>query len=181
MTKKHGVNTVAVAEKLKLQLEKNPERYKDIRVFYDHGDSSKPEVCQPTAYMGRSYGNDATLAATDIVILNGSKVLLAIEIEEYSVRPKTVIGDIFSLVLADRIRIKGKPYSTEDLFIVVAVAASNKGKQSLKFKRLERHIDKYLKVFATNDVKKVRILTCPIDDMIRRIERLIRLEIGKSI
>ncbi|MBW2595997.1 MAG: hypothetical protein JRC93_08485 [Deltaproteobacteria bacterium] len=67
MGKPHGANTKAIAEQLKSKLDAELERFKDIRIFYDHGDSSKHEVCQPTTYMGRRYGTDATLSDVDIV------------------------------------------------------------------------------------------------------------------
>jgi hypothetical protein len=82
MGKIRGSNTKAVAEGLKDKLESDPQRYKGLKIFYDHGKSSRAEVCQPTAYMGRRYGSDATLAAVDIVVTKGKDVLLAIEIEE---------------------------------------------------------------------------------------------------
>jgi len=102
MKKSHGINTKAVAEQLKQMLDAAPDRFTSVKLFYDHGDSSKPEVCQPTTYMGRRYGADATLSAVDIVVTKGSKVIIAVEIEESTIRPKTIIGDIFGIVLAKK-------------------------------------------------------------------------------
>ena len=128
MAKPHGVNTRAVAEQLKHKLDADTDRFGGIEVFYDHGDSSKPEVCQPTSYMGRRYGADATLSAIDIIVTKGNNVILAVEIEESTVRPKTVLGDVFGIALADRIRIKGKPYSLKNATIVVGIAIEGRGK-----------------------------------------------------
>ncbi len=179
MAKIPGFNTKLVAEGLKDKLDAGPLRFKGIKLFYDHGSSSKAEVCQPTAYMGRRYGRDATLAAVDIVVTKGKEVLLAIEIEESVVRPKTVLGDIFAIAIAERMRIQGKPYSIKDTTIVVALAEEGKGKKSDKYVRLERHLNRYFKGDPSGRVKKIRIIPCPIDDLVRRIERIIRLEIGK--
>jgi hypothetical protein len=180
MGKTHGINTVAIAEQLKEKLEADPERYRNIKLFYDHGDSSKPEVCEPTTYMGRRYGSDATLSAVDIVITRGKNVLLAVEVEESTVRPKTVLGDVFGIGLADKIRIKGKTYSMKDATAIVAIAVKSKGRQSEKYRRLERHLTRYFKANPSENIKKVRIVPCPIREIVRRIERLIRLETGKS-
>ena len=180
MGKSQGVNTKAVGEQLKKRLAADPRRFGRLDVFYDHGDSSKPEVCEPTTYMGRRYGADATLSAVDIVVAKGKNVSLAIEIEESTVRPKTVIGDIFGIALADRIRIQGKPYSLENATIIVAIADNGKGRRSEKYMRLERHLGRYFKANPSNRVKKVRIIPCSANDMVRRIERLIRLETGKQ-
>jgi len=190
MTRQQGINTKEIGEQLS---DKISNKDTGIRVFYDHGDSSKPGVCQPTAYMGKRYGRDATLSGVDIVVTKGKDVILAIEIEESMVRPKTVLGDIFGIALADRIRIskgkdkdksKGKNYSTSDATIVVAVVVEEKGKRAAKYVRLERLLNRYFKEFEKDKnlaIKKVRIVPCPEKDLVRRIERLIRLEVGKRV
>ena len=175
MSKPHGINTKAVGEELIARLDADP-RYKGIQVFYDHGDASKREVCQPTSYMGRRYGSDATLSGIDIVVVKGKSVLLAIEIEEHRVRPKDILGDIFGIVLADRIRIKGKTYANHHSKIIIAIAHNGKGKLPAKYTRLERFLNRYF----NNESPKVRIISCSIDDLVRRVERLIRLEVGKK-
>jgi hypothetical protein len=176
MPKPHGVNTKAVAEKLISKLDADPVRYKGIKVFYDHGDSKKPEVCQPTSYMGRRYGGDATLSAIDIVVVKEKNVLFAVEIEEHKIRPKDIIGDIFGIALCDSIRIKGKRYSNNISKIIIAIALNRKGKQPDKYTRLERHLNRFFK----NESPKVRIISCPLNELVRRVERLIRLEVGKN-
>jgi hypothetical protein len=181
MAKSYGVKTKSIAEHLKQKLLSDAERFRGIEVFYDHGDSSNPGVVRSTTYMGRRYGRDATLSAVDIVIAKRKKVILAIEIEEGIVRPKEIIGDVFGIALADRIRIRRKPYSIRNATIIIAIAESGKRKQSVKYIRLERHLNRYFETIPSKTLKKVRIITCPTHDLIRRIERLIRLETGKRI
>lgn len=180
---KHGRLTREIAETLQKQLNAEPKRYPGVRIFYDHGDSSKPEVCQPTSYMGRRYGTGATLSGLDIVLVKNSRVVLVVEVEESEVRPKVVLGDVFGAVLADGIRIKNRPYRLKDVVIVVAVAVSAPGRRSEKYARLERHLHRCLCALnqggRDTGVKKVRIVTAERDDLVRRIERLIRLEVGK--
>ena len=178
--KQQGINTRAIGETLKVKIDNNPEKFSGVKIFYDHGNSTNAEVCQPTSYMGRRYGADATLSAIDIVINEGNRVILAVEIEEGKVRPKTIIGDIFGIVLCDRVRIQGKPYVINDTTIIVAIAQDSKGKQAEKYKRLERHLGRYLKSNPSTSIRQIRIISCPTKDLVNRIERLIRLEAGKS-
>jgi hypothetical protein len=181
MAKLRGVKTQSIAEHLKQKLLSDPERFRRIEVFYDHGDSSKPGVGRPSTYMGRRYGRDATLSEVDIVVAKGKNLILTIEIEESIVNPKKVIGDVFGIALADGIRIKGKPYSIKNATTIIAIVDDGKGKRSAKYFRLERHLDRYFKAIPSKTLKKVRIITCPSHDLVRRIERLIRLETGKRI
>ncbi|GAB6283487.1 MAG: hypothetical protein STSR0008_22600 [Ignavibacterium sp.] len=181
MARPQGLNTKAIGEQLISNLNANQKKYGGINVFYDHGNSSKPEVCQPTTYMGRRYGRDATLSGVDIVVTKDKKVILAIEIEESTVPPKKVIGDVFGIIIADRIRIKGKPYPIKNTTIIIAIADDSKGKRPAKYIRLERLLNPYFKDIFSKPLKKVRIITCPTSDLVRRIERLIRLETGKCI
>lgn len=181
MAKPHGLNTRAVAEKLTEMINAGGKRYDGIRIFYDHGDSSNLQVCQPTTYMGRRYGHDATLSGVDIVVLKDNNVIVAVEIEESKVRPKTILGDIFGIVLADKMRIKVKPYPITNATVIIAIAANDTGKQPDKYTRLKRRIDGYLEKNPSESVGKVQIITCSADDLVRRIERLIRLETGKHI
>jgi len=182
MSKKHGANTIEIAKKLTEQFKKDPKRYKDVEVYYDHGSSKNDNVCAPTVNIGRRYGNDATLGATDIVVVSDSKVLIAVEIEESGVSPKRIIGDIFSLVLGDRIKIKKKQYSLkEDLVVLVVVLVKDTGKSSQKYIRLERHLNKFIRTIDIKYIRKIRILPISLVEIVERTERLIRLEIGKCL
>ena len=136
--------TRQIAEALCDKLRDDSDRYSGVEVFYDHGDSSKTEVCQPTSYMGRRYGADATLSVIDIVLVKNGKVFLLVEVEESVVRPKTVLGDVFGAILANRVRIHGKSYPIDNAVLIVALTFSKHGKRCKKYARLERHLKKYL-------------------------------------
>jgi hypothetical protein len=181
----HGKRTRQIAERLEERLRADPVRYSGVQIFYDHGDSSKTEVCQPTSYIGRKYGADATLSGLDIVLVCKGKVFLLVEVEESQVRPKTILGDIFSVVLSERVRIKAKSYPIEDATMIVAMIVNSKGQQAKKYIRLERRLHKFLNALRSIKQKtrldKFRIVTSHPDDIVRRIERLVRLEIGKGV
>ena len=179
MGKRHGIRTVAIGKELQCNLDANAERYHGIGVFYDHGDSSDPEVCRPTTYMGRRYGSDATLSGVDIVVTEAGRVIAAIEVEESTVRPKAILGDVFGIALAGRMRIHGRPYPIVDATIVIAIADDSAGKQAAKYARLERHLQHYFQANPSDAVGKIRIVSCRTNDLVTRIERLIRLETGK--
>ena len=187
MARGHGERTVQIARILRdnLKAATATKRYGDVQVRYDHGDSSDFDVCQPTSYMGRRYGTDATLSGVDIVLLKNKQVFLAIEVEESSVRPKLVLGDVFGVLLAKRLQIQGNSYPINDAVLIVAVTGGILGRQIEKYRRLERLLAKFLADAHTSanrpNIRKVRILVCSPDDLVRRVERLARLEVGKSL
>lgn len=185
MPVKQGVKTAQIAEKLTRKLKANSERYSDVSLYYDHGESDKKEVCQPTAYMGKRYGSDATLGGADIVLVKDGRVFCVIEVEESQTRPKAILGDIFSLVLSERMRIQEISYPIRDAVLIVAMIVPDKGMQENKYLRLQRHIKKYIDALretgASLSVEKVRVVPSLADDLVRRVERLIRLEVGKAL
>lgn len=91
------------------ELTKELEPYSDFQVYYDHGDSSKSNVGHITPYLrDKPCNNSTTLANVDILIThktnNVEKAVILIEIEETKSAPKTILGDIFNLLLAGSVR-----------------------------------------------------------------------------
>jgi hypothetical protein len=170
-----------IAEKLETALSADKERFSGVELFYDHGDKKKPNVREPTTYMGRRYGADATLSKLDMVLVRGRDVFLLVEVEESTVRLKKILGDVFGVAVADRIRIKQTPFALRGAVLIVAVVTSTAGKQAVKYKRLERHLARYFKRHPSKSMAQVRIVCCSSTDLVRRIERLIRLKAGKFV
>ncbi|MFC1896015.1 hypothetical protein ACFL0Q_05080, partial [Thermodesulfobacteriota bacterium] len=177
--KRDGARTQRIAEELAESLPK-PE----YSVLFDHGDSSRSDVCQPTSYMGRRYGADATLSGIDIAVVHRGKLIILVEIEESAARPKTILGDIFGVAVADRVRIQNRAYPIDGVTMIVSLTVEEKGKRAVKYLRLERQVSKYL---AEHDgasgnprVGKVRVITSNAEDLVRRTERLVRLEAHKA-
>ena len=179
-----GDRTKRIAEQLSARLSKSDD-FKGIKVYYDHGESGHASVCQPTSYMGRRYGSDATLSGIDIILVRNGKAFLAVEVEESYVRPKTVLGDVFGIALANRVRIQGRTYPIHEALLMVAVVVGSSGRRREKYKRLERHIGRYIRALQTSsprtNIKKVRVITTSQEDLVRRVERFIRLEVGKHL
>ncbi|MBN2465644.1 hypothetical protein JXD38_08515, partial [candidate division WOR-3 bacterium] len=107
------------------------------------------------------------------------------EIEERTSRPKTILGDIFGVVLADAARIGGRRYSIDRADVLVAMVAPKRGRLAAKYVRLERHVNKYVRVLResgrSRSVRAVRIVTTTSEDLVRRIERLVRLTARKGL
>lgn len=179
-----GDRTKRIAEQLSARLAKSDD-FKGIKIYYDHGESGYASVCQPTSYMGRRYGSDATLSGIDIILVRNGKAFLAVEVEESYVRPKTVLGDVFGIALANRVRIQGRTYPIHEALLMVAVVVGSSGRRREKYKRLERHIGRYIRALQTSsprtNITKVRVITTSQEDLMRRVERFIRLEVGKHI
>ena len=83
-----------------------------FNVFFDHGETSKNRnVKTCLALLSNEPKNATRVADVDIVICHKTpsshqSVVAIIEIEESSFSPKTILGDIFSLMLAKTISIK---------------------------------------------------------------------------
>ena len=101
-------------------------------------------MCEPTTYIGRRYGDDAKLSKVDIVVTKGGNVILGIEIEESTSKPKTILGDFFGIALTDKMRIKGKLYSVENITVIIAVTDDGEGSKVTQCERLERRLKKFV-------------------------------------
>ncbi len=67
------------------------------QVYYDHGDPRKSDnVAVIKSFIGEEVTNSNRLADVDVMVYNPDhEILLLIEIEESSLSPKTLFGDIF--------------------------------------------------------------------------------------
>jgi len=107
---KYGVMTFELGKILDAEL----SRQNKI-VYYDHGDPSNKNVGEITAYYGKELHRDNKLAEIDVAILDDQRrIILLIEVEENDDKPKTVIGDAVSTLLADGIAFRSKPCTLID-------------------------------------------------------------------
>jgi len=107
MVKKPGKDTGIFGEWLDDQMN---TVYKNLgySVFYDHGDRVKnPNVVAIKGIFGDTVSNVNRLADIDVLVVNKEgEVVLLIEIEERGMSPKKLIGDIFTILMCNRIAIK---------------------------------------------------------------------------
>jgi hypothetical protein len=120
---KHGELTTDLARYLAIVLEPNW-----FEILYDHGDTSQDttgQIGRIVSWFGPEYKSEARLAFLDIAIVSketGNAVAL-IEIEETTVKPKVIIGDVLATLLGDRITFKGErtldvgPWTTLIVFV----------------------------------------------------------------
>ncbi|MCP4648598.1 MAG: hypothetical protein GY853_00775 [PVC group bacterium] len=76
-------------------------------VFYDHGDAKKNKnVRACLALLKKPAKNEHRLSDVDIVVCKEKKVKAIIEIEESSFSPKTILGNILTMMLTKYVAIK---------------------------------------------------------------------------
>ncbi len=78
-------------------------------VLYDHG-STKDHIGKIASRFGDTQGRDVELSQLDIAIVgkNSNLAFALIEIEEASDDPKTLMGDLFGVLLGDQISFRGE-------------------------------------------------------------------------
>jgi len=78
-------------------------------VLYDHS-STKDHVGKIVSRFGDTHGRDVVLSQPDIAIVEkgSNKVFALIEIEEASDDPKTLMGDLFGVLLGDQVSFRGE-------------------------------------------------------------------------
>jgi hypothetical protein len=108
--KSHGRLTVETAQHLQDFL-----KDRGYAVLYDHGDSSDKNVGTIVSWYGdgKKPERETELSQVDLAIveLGSNKVIALIEIEETNDRPKTLLGDVFSVLLGDQINFREKSLS----------------------------------------------------------------------
>ena len=125
-------------------------RYK---VYYDHGDSTKDNVCACKGVLGNEINNSTRIADVDIVIINNENkyIKYLIEIEESgTISPKKLLGDYFALQFIDSVFFKNnEPFPINDeTKIMIAGIVNKRGNSETKIKNI---IDKIKKLKINND------------------------------
>ena len=100
-TRTHGALTQPIADALRC-LARDSSRL----VFHDHAGSERRRVW---AQMGRSPSRSTVLSGVDVLLadVETKRALLVLEIEETGCPPKTLLGDILGVALADYASVEG--------------------------------------------------------------------------
>jgi hypothetical protein len=129
-------------------------------------------ACAPTPCFGE-YSRASTLSNVDIVIFDkqNENARILCEVEESSHEPKTIIGDIFSVLLSDGIKIKKikeKPcnYHEEPYLMLVLLNASDG--QYKKAEDLAKRVEERSKAWKIVVVKDIDELTNKINKILER-------------
>ena len=105
MKSKDGINTGKFGVWLKQHLGDNSP----YSVFYDHGNQQEdPSVAAIKGFYGYQVANKNRLADIDVMVVDDSKneVVLLIEIEESEMPPKKLLGDVFAVLMCNKIAVK---------------------------------------------------------------------------
>ena len=104
MDKSYGRVTLKAAETLSGYYEA-----KGYDVFYDH-DSTKVNTGKIVSWFGERHSRESELSHLDIAIVEkgSDKALVLMEIEETNDDPKTLLGDLFGVLLGDHISFRGE-------------------------------------------------------------------------
>jgi len=155
-----GKYTRLLGERLKEKLEG-----KDYEVFYDHGDQKHRIV----AYFN-DYSRKNLLSFVDIAITKGEEVKVLCEIEETSSNPKKILGDLVSIMLAEKIRYAGLEYSISSPHVILGLYAKEKG---VKRYQTENILNRFYENFALNREKIKVIFAEDLEWLIRSAEEAI--------
>ncbi len=105
MKTKGGKNTGEFGLWLSQQLESESQ----ISVFYDHGDRQEDSnVVAIKGFYGEQASNKNRLADIDVMVVNceTKEAILLIEIEESTMEPKKLLGDILAILMCNRFAVK---------------------------------------------------------------------------
>ena len=94
-------------------------------MFSDHNKASE-YVGKIVSTLEKDYSRKDELSQLDIAIVeqNSDKIVILVEIEETSDKPKTILGDIFGVLLGEYICFKGKDLRIGDFTTLIVVGVS---------------------------------------------------------
>ncbi len=132
----YGAYTRKLGESLVRFLDEHPIR--DVEV---HFDPSRKQAGRIVSFWG-DFSSATTLSRLDLAVVNikEQRVLVLAEIEEEGARPKAIIGDVCSLLFADKIRIKSRDYDFSDAVFLFGIKTKERGRSLSKARNLERRI-----------------------------------------
>jgi hypothetical protein len=106
-------------------------------IHYDHGPSGSPGVGAISAYYSEKKHRETKLADLDIAILDPKgRVILLVEIEESDDRPKTILGDAMTVLLADGIDCKDGPLEKIGEWTTLLIIAMGSGEKHEKRRKV---------------------------------------------
>jgi hypothetical protein len=148
---KHGKQTGEFGRWLYEYL-RNSSRYRDLAVFYDHGDKLEdPNVAAIKGFFGSRVTQSNRLADIDVMVASPDKeAILLIEIEEGQASPKKLLGDVFAILFCNQLAVKvgnRQEYYTicPETRLLIASASSS---QSGRVEKIDKVIRPRLQQFA---------------------------------
>jgi hypothetical protein len=86
---------------------RHPANREGSRVYYDHGDSSEPNVVAIKGFFGAQVSNLNRLADVDVMVVSrDQRARLLVEIEERDCSPKKILGDIMAISMCNHFAVR---------------------------------------------------------------------------
>lgn len=154
---KHGLLTAKVAREISPFWDE-----RGFYVLYDH-DLSNKNVGKIMSRFGESYGRSTQLSHIDIAIVekNSDRVFALIEIEETTNKPKSILGDVFGILMGEHISFgKERPLLVNEQTIL-AIFVKSKVSREDRNKYLREKVEKVKPELGTKNsvIRKVVIET----------------------
>lgn len=173
-------HTIDSCRRLNALLEQ--KKYGDVSLFFDdHGRRTGLSfACEPTPFFGDRLTDATSLANVDIAIVDnaGKKALIICEIEDEGRDIKRIIGDIYNILLAKRIMIRGTPYEMYNYHILIGVPLGKKNDMGGRIPELKGAIAGIilpsLRNSATIEIITERDVTGLMDKIEKRIIEILQ-------
>lgn len=157
--KKQGSLTVQLGQKLHQWLSINVSSKK---IIYDHGDRNLAEVGEVKSIMITDNNDEIELSDMDITIFDeNDNISYVIEVEESSSTPKTILGDVFSLLFARKMRFHNIEHNFKNTVLIIIVGSYS---EEVKFKlsniiyKCEKINEILQKEKMSNNISKIELI-----------------------
>jgi hypothetical protein len=133
--KAHGELTAWIASKISDDWKK-----RGYDVLYDHGTKNNDaNIGKIVSWIGDKYIRESELGQLDIAIVKESsgQIFALLEIEETADRPKTFLGDVFSMLMGEHITFGGKRELTVDKGTTLIIIGQSKVRHQERNKHLQ--------------------------------------------
>ncbi len=174
---KHGRLTAYLGKRLAYTYPRDGK----IFALYDHGEPDDPAVSAIRLYLrGFPFDNQSVLADMDIMIAEGNKAIILIEIEETTITPKQVVGDIFAPFFAESLVFKSnEEYKIDKTCLIIGLLTNPAGNAAIKTDRLVntiRELQQSLKKISFSfSIDKIH-LVCEAEDeeLVKAVEEQVK-------
>jgi len=172
-----GLETTNLGKRLTQKLKKVDN---SLIVYIGHGVSDDSKKIQ--GFMSKEINNGTRVADIDIMIATSNRdVLFLVEIEESSAAPKTILGDIFSILFCDGVQVDNRIYEVNpQTKVIVGTYYKPDGNKATQFDLINERIRLFTNSIGPLDINCIQfIYEDTLSKTIDKIERMIIDEIIK--
>ena len=170
-----GQETTHLGERLTHKLKEVDD---SLIVYVGHGKRSTSKKVQ--TFMSEKINNGTRIADIDIMISkpNGD-ILFLVEIEESSAAPKTILGDVFSILFCDGVQADNKKFKpSPQTEVIIGTHYNSDGDKASQFELIKKRIEFFTNRVGSLNVSSIRfIYEDSLCKAISTIEKIIIKEI----